>query len=219
MMLDLTAVQVNRKYQAIRLYKSQMSDSAYWLTAFARRNELFTPVDPIELVEGADWSPHRTAVASAETSDYERVEETGHVLGVSYRNDPQGLMVKVDLRHPLKLALGAAVEAFGYRSHTPFGKMPKLRIEYLMGKLVVRDQDVKIPVGGIRAELKDNFGELIIPWKMLGNPEAIFVQTHGLSGLLSKAYTPWQVFTLTKQQTNHRGHGEGSEVTEKQTQD
>jgi LmbE family N-acetylglucosaminyl deacetylase len=198
LMLDLPAVEVNRKYQTIKLYKSQMSDSAYWLTAFARRNELFTPIEPIELVEGADWSPHCAAVASAETSDYDLVETTGHVLDVSYRNDPRGLMVKVDLRHPLKLALGAAVEAFGYRSDTPFGKMPKLRIDYLMGKLVVHDQDVKIPIGGVKAELKDKFGELIIPWNMLGNPEAVFVQTHGLSGLVSKAFTPWQVFTLTK---------------------
>jgi LmbE family N-acetylglucosaminyl deacetylase len=208
LMLDLAPGEVNRKHRAIRLYKSQMSDCGYWLTAFARRNELFTPIEPIALVEGADWSPHRAAVASAETSDYDSVEARGHVLDVSYRNDPRGLMVRVDLRHPLKLALGAAVEAFGYRSHTPFGKMPKLRIDYVMGRLVVHDREVRIPIGGINAELKNDFGELFVPWEMLGNPEAIFVQTHGLSGLVSRAYTPWQVFTLTKGQVNHGAHRE-----------
>lgn len=201
--LDLTPEQVNRKYQAIRLYKSQMSDSGYWLTAFARRNELFIPIEPVSLMKGADWSRHCAAVASAETPDYDQGEAGGHVSGVAYRNDPKGLAVKVDLRHPLKLALGIAVEAFGYRSDTPFGKMPKLRIDYLMGRLVVHDQDVKIPEGGIKAELKNDFGELNIPWGMLGNPEAVFVQTHGLSGLVSQAYTPWQLFTLTKDRATH----------------
>ena len=196
--LELTPEQVERKYQAIRLYKSQMSDSGYWLTAFARRNELFTFIEPVSLMEGAEWSRHRAAVASAESPDYEHGEPRGHVLDVSYRNDPQGLVVKVDLRHSLRLALGISIETFGYRHGAPFGKMPKLRIDYLMGALTAYDQEHKIPANGLKAKLRGDVGELTIPWHMLGNPEAVFVQARGLSGIVSQSYTPWQLFTLAK---------------------
>lgn len=204
MMLELVPEQVERKYRAIRLYKSQMSDCGYWLTAFARRNELFTLIEPVPLLEGDEWSRHRAAVASADTSDYDRGEPRGHVLDVSYRNDPQGLVVKVDLRHPIDLALGISIEAFGYSRGTPFGKMPKLRMDYLMGALAVYDQDRKIPANGLKAGLRGNAGELTIPWRMLGNPDAVFVQACGLSGLVSQSYTPWQLFTLTAHQMDRK---------------
>jgi LmbE family N-acetylglucosaminyl deacetylase len=197
LVLGLTPEQVSRKYQAIRLYKSQMSDSGYWLTAFARRNELFTLVEPVALTEGAEWSPHRKAVASAETSDYERGEPRGYIADVALRNAKEGLVVKIGLRHPLEYRLGISISAFGYRHDTPFEQMPKVRVESFMGTLIAHDQDTKIHLDGIRAALSRDNSVVTIPWSLLGDPEDIFVQACGLSGFVPKAYTAWQVFTLT----------------------
>ncbi|MCX6339500.1 MAG: PIG-L family deacetylase [Candidatus Aureabacteria bacterium] len=198
--LELTPDQVRRKYEAIRLYKSQMSDSGYWLTAFARRNELFTLVEPVSLMKAAAWSPHREAVASAETSDYERGEPSGYVAGVAYRNTGEGLEVKVGLRHPLEYRMGISIGAFGYRHDTPFEQMPKVCVESFMGVLVAHDQDVKIPSDEINAELSNDVGVVTIPWRVLGDPEAIFVQACGLtSGVVPRSYTAWQIFTLTRE--------------------
>jgi LmbE family N-acetylglucosaminyl deacetylase len=194
--LELTPEQVLRKYNTIRLYKSQMSDSSYWMAAFARRNELFTLIEPASLMEGAEWSPHREAVASAETSDYERAEQRDHVADVAYRNTKEGLVVKVDLRHPLEYRMGISINAFGYRHDTPFEQMPKIRVESFMGVRVARDQDTKIAADTLEVGLADNEAVVTIPWYLLGNPEAIFAQTRVSSGVVFKSYTTWQLFTL-----------------------
>jgi len=194
--LDLTPEQVLRKYKAIRLYKSQMSDSSYWMAAFARRNELFTLVEPLSLMEGAEWSAHREAVASAETSDYERAEQLDHVADVAYHNTKEGLVVKVGLRHPLEYRVGISINAFGYRHDTPFEQMPKVRVESFMGVLVAHDQNVKIPSDRIEVALTNDLGVVTIPWSVLGDPETIFAQTRVSSGVVFKSYTTWQLFTL-----------------------
>lgn len=194
--LELTPEQVRRKYEATRLYKSQMSDSGYWLAAFARRNELFTLVEPVSLMGGAEWSPHREAVASAETSDYERAEQRDHVADAAYRNTKEGLVVKVGLRHPRGCRMGISIDAFGYRHDTPFEQMPKVRVESFMGVCVARDQDAKIAADKLEVALTDHEAVVTIPWYLLGNPEAIFAQTRLSSGVVSKSYTTWQLFTL-----------------------
>ena len=194
--LGLSPEQVRRKYEAIRLYKSQMSDSSYWLTAFARRNELFTLIEPVSLVGGAAWSPHRGAVASAETTDYEHKKPSGHVAGVACRNTGTRLEVEIGLRRPMEYSMGISVDAFGYRHDTPFEQMPKLRVESFMGVLVAHDQDVKIPSDRIEVGLTHNCSVVTIPWRMLGDPEVIFMQARGVSGIVSQSYTAWQMFRL-----------------------
>jgi len=193
----LTPEEVRRKYEAIRMYRSQMSDSGYWMTAFARRNELFI-LDPAPLPLGRYWSERQKAMANASTIAYEVEYQMGHVGGVAYRGTPGGMCVRVDLLRRMERALGLSVSLFGYRRGTPFAEMPKLNIDWLFGKLRVSDGRRVIATGGVKVE--DAAGRVLftVPWEMLGKPDAVFAHVRGMIGSADRSYTGWEEFTVSR---------------------
>ena len=196
--LVLTPEEVRRKYEAICMYRSQMSDSGRWLTAFARRNELFILDEPAPLPLGRYWSERRKAMANASTIAYEVEYQMGHVGGVAYRGTPGGMCVRVDLLRRMERALGLSVSLFGYRRGTPFSEMPKLGIDWFVGKLRVSDGGRVIATSGVKVEDAEGRVTFTVPWEMLGTPDAVFAHMRGMIGSADRSYTGWEEFTVTR---------------------
>lgn len=197
-LLVLTPEEVKRKYEAICMYRSQMSDAGSWLTAFARRNEVFIVDEPVPLPRGRHWSAQRKAMADGSTMAYEIEYQTGHVGGAAYRGTPEGMCVRVNLRSRLERALGVSVSLFGYRRGTPFAQMPKLDIEWLLGRLRVSDGARAIDARGVKVDAAPGQVTFTVPWAMLGGPDAVFAHTRGMIGSSDHTYTGWQEFTVAR---------------------
>lgn len=191
--LELKTDQVRRKKEAIGFYKSQLVDSKRWLLAFARRNELFST--PRDVPLSREWSPIHGVVARPETQDYEKKSPMGHVTGVTYRDSGEALMIRAILRQPLERKLGVAAYAFGYKTGTGFAVMPKISIRTVVGRLRVTHQGVTLSATQVRAEMTGREITMTIPWDLLGDPEAVFVQSQGLVGGLPVSQTSWRVLT------------------------
>ena len=175
-----------------------MSDSGYWLTSFARRNELFILDEPAPLPLGQYWSERQKAVANASTIAYEVEYQMGHVGGVAYRGAPEGMCVRVDLLRRMERALGLSVSLFGYRRGTPFSEMPKLNIDWFVGKLRVSDGARVIATGGVKVEDAAGQVTFTVPWEMLGGPDAVFAHARGMIGSADRSYTGWEEFTVSR---------------------
>lgn len=189
--------EVERKYRAIRLYRSQMADCGYWLTAFARRNELFIRDEPAALPFGGWWSGQRAAAATAETAAYEVEEQTGHLGSVSCRGEAEGLRVRIVLRRAMEKALGLSVSVFGYRRGVPFGEMPKLCVDWIAGTLRVRDGGREVGTDGVGIECRGTLVTFTVPWGMAGHPDAVFVESRGMLGSVARSSTGWELFTVS----------------------
>ncbi|MCX6356765.1 MAG: PIG-L family deacetylase [Candidatus Aureabacteria bacterium] len=194
--LELTPDQVQRKYEAIGIYRSQMSDSAYWLTAFARRNELYVPVAPLNLYPHSQWSAPAEAIATSETRAYEEEGHEGHVKEIAYLNSPEGLVARIALSHQVDRDIGIAINEFGYRQDTPFGNMPKIRVEWYLKRLSVSNGGDEVVQHGVGVVESEKSIEVLIPWALLGYPETVFAEMNGRLGPIAISHGPWQVLEI-----------------------
>jgi hypothetical protein len=194
--LTLTPEKVQCKYEAICKYRSQMTDSASWLTAFARRDEIFILDEPVPLREGAGWVGGCGASATPDTAAYETDEPISHMEGVAFSRSSEGMVIRITARRLLDAEMGLSVLLFGFRQGTLFADMPKLRIEWILGSVHVHDRGTLLRDTGIRAERDEKTFTFIVPWTALGNPTSVFAQVFGMVRGVATSQTGWQLFTL-----------------------
>lgn len=194
--LVLTPEEVRRKHAAICAYRSQMSGGGRWLSAFARRNELFIRDEPATLPRGPDWSARHEAMADGSTMAYELDEQVGHMRGVSYQEVPGGISVRIELRRRLERALGLSVSLYGYRRGVPFAQMPKIELDRFLGRLRVRDCGRPAAKEGISVAGAEGCVTVTVPWETLGMPECVFAHAGGMIGPKDSSYTGWEEFAV-----------------------
>jgi LmbE family N-acetylglucosaminyl deacetylase len=187
---ELTPEEVTRKAEAIRTNKSQMADHGYWLVSLARKNELFTTPSPIYL-NRSQWNLAHGVVPHAGTDAYETGVSTGHLTAVTFSTDADALLVQFHLKH--RQRFGLSFYAFGYRHDKDFPQMPKLRFIWQWGLLRMEDNGVTMPLNGSTAERNKEGVLLSVPWVVLGDPERLLVQAHGLAGDVPVSETGWQI--------------------------
>ena len=191
--LELTPEQARRKLAAIGIYKTQTVNNRSWMQGFARRNELFNSVPDIPLRK-EEWSSVQGLVARSETEEYEKEGDSQtHVTGVSYRDAGEALQVRIALRRPLDRDLGVSILAFGFRRDRPFGAMPKLRVVWRLERLHLSDRGFAVRKSGATAEGTPKSVLVTLPWRLLGEPETVFIQAQGQVNRLSVSQTSWRV--------------------------
>ena len=192
--LELSSENVKRKYEAIKLYKSQMSVSRHWLTAFARRNELFSTPRPLNLSRSPSTQSHHTLIVpTASTSDYEKLEPETQLKSVSYNESEEGLIVKIGLQGSIELEVEVVVYLFGYRYDKEFVEMPKICIEWGLDHLHVFDQSTPVFEPAVEITRSSNEITMIVPWLLLDDPEILFVQGRYLKGETPITRTAWRM--------------------------
>lgn len=199
-MFLLTSRQVDRKFEAIGMYKTQISYSKSWLTSFARRNELFSMPAPVLLQTETEpaiptWSDVKKVSPTGETDAYEQETGTNHLSNVVFCQSRDGLVMRVTLRRPIDDDLSLSVYAFGARKDRPFALMPKLNILWQDGSTTVRDQKTAVRKNGVA--IHTTFKEIVavIPWSTMGLPDTVFVQVQGLVKEVPISQTGWQILS------------------------
>lgn len=190
--LDLSPEELNKKYQSILFYKSQTQSAAFYLLAFARKNELFGDYPVLELVPqptlkdkiisyfGASgmFKENRYSQPPEET---EEIEEKG---SVSYARQDDYFIVRVDKPKKLSARFGVMLYIFGYSRNTPFAQMPKIRIITAANKVRVFSAKDKIIGHGILLDFGKNSLILKIPLKLLGDPDYLLTSLKAYHGNL-----------------------------------
>jgi len=189
---DLSAEELEKKYQAILCYRSQTQTSAFYLLAFARKNELFGDYPEVKLNQQA--ALHKQALAFFGASDMFEdfgalaqeegpgdIEKNGQV---SYAVAGEDFFVRVDKPKRLSRDFGVQLYLFGYSKRTTFALMPKVRI-------ITSGRRFKLFLGGKRSSLAGvtlDFGKesliIKIPLKLLGGPDYILASLKSYHGAL-----------------------------------
>lgn len=189
---DLGFGELDKKYQSILFYKSQTQSSAFYLFSFARENELFGDYPLLEL------SPQQTLkdrlisyfgaskmfkdAPEAEFSiQGEEVESQGQV---SYAEEKDYFVVRVDKPKKLSNRFGVLLYVFGYSKNTAFAAMPKIRIITTAKKYRVFNAQKRVVNSGVLLELAKNYLILRIPLKLLGEPDYVLTALKAYHGNL-----------------------------------
>ncbi len=189
---NLTSKQLDKKYQAILRYKSQTESSAFYLMAFARKNELFGDYPDIEL--NKQVSVKEQGVSFFGFSDMFTDSDTG-VLGglenliegkdrVSYAVVDNSILIRIEKPKKLTRAFSLQLYLFGYSEKIPFAAMPKICIVAKNNKFRIFDKRKMIKPEGVTIDINSNILILKVPLVVLGNPDFILTSIKTYGGVL-----------------------------------
>jgi len=189
--LELSSKEVDKKYHALLAHKSQTESSAFYLSAFVRKNELFSDYPEIELERQAFQKGKETSfsglskmVESSENEERESLNTYPEDQGTAgYAVADDSLFIRVQKTKKLGSTFGAQIYLFGYSEKMPFAQMPKIRIITTHKEFIVFDKRTKINPSGVSLDFGSNVWILRVPLKMLGYPQFIltFMKTYGVT--------------------------------------
>lgn len=221
---ELAPFQVSNKLAAIQRHASQSRLAFAGLDAHARKSELFSTIPPLRLpgglgdAEAIDEDPSRfrpddamLQELSAQSGDgasivrqveAESRELAGHdntYSRLAVSGNGRRLSLAFEFQEPLSPSAALAVQAFGYRTDTPFGQMPKLEIRTVPGRAVsVADLASPLPASSVDLAFPDDHTLVLeIPFGLLGQPDKILVGSQLASDTLPIDGLPWRVIDLS----------------------
>ncbi|MDD4953844.1 MAG: PIG-L family deacetylase [Candidatus Omnitrophica bacterium] len=200
----LTPQQLEKKRRAILYYRSQTASSAFYLLAFARKNELFGDYAQVQL--NSQVSPEELAApfsgvsglyidSESDPSDYQEaiVQDKGNV---SYAATNDFLFIRIEKPERLKHRFSIQAYLFGYSAEIPFAQMPKIRIITKNTKFRVFDRKKMIANKDISLQFGVNTLVLKLPLGLLGNPDFILASIKSYSGTLPISATAFRKISI-----------------------
>jgi len=201
---DLTPEQIDKKHQAVLSYRSQTSSSAFYLLAFARKNELFGDYPAIELRKEqrlkervAQFFGQTDMFNEAREADWDEAGEMGLSRGhVSYGLLEDKFLIRIEQPRDLNKNFSIQLYLFGYSQKTAFASMPKIRIITRYKKFKVFDGRKKIMAQGLDLEINSKELTLKVPLQLLGDPDFILAGVKTYAGILHTDTTSFRKITI-----------------------
>ena len=206
MKLGLTKDQLDKKYQAILCYNSQTRSSAFYLLAFARKNELFGYFPDIEVIPQLSLKEKATqffGFSNMYTDPNAGVlEDLENLVGdkenVSYAVVDDHLLIRIEKAENLKKKLAFQIYLFGYSEKIPFAAMPKICIVTKSDKLKIFDGRRLIKPEGARVTLESDILILRIPLSAIGDPDYILLYIRAYKGSLPADATGFRKIIIVR---------------------
>ncbi len=202
---SLNKKEITQKNMALKKHHSQFESEASYLEAFIRKNELFGDYPKVKLEANAasvysfpsrkeGFTQIKKELIDKERNLFVGIEE--HSAVVRDRN----LVLSLSLSRSLGKEVGVVVYLFGYRKDVPFAKMPKIRIRIGMLLHAVYDQNIKINLSdaGIRINRQNRNVVIVVPLRLLGNPERILTSANTYLGNLLLDWVSWRIMELAQ---------------------
>lgn len=202
---QLAPQQLDKKHQAILCYRSQTSSSAFYLLAFARKNELFGDYPEIELRQDTSlkqgFAGKRFGLSNmfSEPIDEENDDETyveNNKGQVSYELQDNNLLVHIEKSKELNSRLSIQLYLFGYSQKVPFALMPKIRIITKHNKYRIFDGKKAMVTQGVGLELNPDALNLKVPLRLLGGPDFILAAVKTYAGILQTDTTSFRKINI-----------------------
>jgi LmbE family N-acetylglucosaminyl deacetylase len=198
--VDLSDDELMIKEKAIRVHRSQFMSSGLYLNSFVRPNELFGDFPTVKVGAGDNTtipseSKEDLLRDSQLLSDNQKVSFVGvQDRTVSVHNG--AIEVNLHLSRPLGRAVGASIYLYGYRHDRDFKTMPKLHIKIGAVLYDVFDQRQKISERAITVRRGFKSIDIIVPLKLLGDPDDILTSAQTYLGKVPLDWLSWRTIEL-----------------------
>ncbi len=210
---DLTHEELARKHHAIFFYRSQTSSSAFYLLAFARKNELFSDYPQIRLepqtaLNGKDIiysDPMEMFEEIEQAANPDPLEELEGHGSVSYAVEEGNFIVRLEKPKKLSLRFGTLLYIFGYSKNTPFVQMPKIRIITLGRRVKVFSAKQRIIDANVAVEFGRRSLILKIPLKLLGEPDYLLTALKAYHGTIPIDAVAFRKIVINKAAVDQEG--------------
>jgi LmbE family N-acetylglucosaminyl deacetylase len=203
---NLTPEQLEKKRKAILCYKSQTESSAFYLLAFARKNELFGDYPDINLNKQLSVKENNISFfglskmfpdigSERQYSESNILEPEGRV---SYAILDKDLVIKIEKPEDIVYRFSTVTYIFGYNYKIPFSDMPKIRIITKHNNFMVFDGKRLINPKNVSLELSPKLLILKVPLEALRFPGFILASVRSYIGRGERKCSPVYVTGFRK---------------------
>ncbi len=198
---DLASDRVGDKKKAIAYFKSQNAYNPWYLSTFARQNELFAHLNEIKpphsVLGKISWEDLDKTQGINEKLKERKIREGRYIRRVLYARDDNTLYVRIRSSRILKGFLDLNVYLISYKKNIPFARMPKYRINInSKGKVTVFERLNHVFIPGVEVKSDGKDWVVKVPLRALGNPAHIFSSTQMRFLKLPVEMTTWNVLEL-----------------------
>ncbi|MFA5008785.1 MAG: PIG-L family deacetylase [Candidatus Omnitrophota bacterium] len=178
----LTDEEIDNKYKAMSLYKSQLSFAKNYLFSFVRKNELLCFYPVINL---SGENPQKASPISSKV-----------ISKISYSRDSEFFYINIYLNRDIAKTLKADIYLLGYSKDKDFSLMPKIFFKAKDKTVIAYERRKRIFIKGIKIKEKDNLVSITVPLAALDNPGHIFSRVILKGKLLAVYAGGWEVMRL-----------------------
>ena len=176
------------KKKLIYFYRSQFRPKKYYLFSFVRQNELFGKLQDLILNAG-DWINISSHFPTSQ-------KKKDNIKGIQMTIENNSLILKSTVSKPLSLVKNFSIFIFGTKAGFPFERMPKVILEYKLGKKAFIVNARKMVLRDITSTIQGHSLFLSIPLKYLGNPDGFFLGVDEEFMEFSLFHFPWRYIKI-----------------------
>ncbi len=206
---DLSPEELDKKYRSILFYKTQTQSSAFYLLAFARKNELFSDYPTLELTSQVISAGQNIFYSDASVmleeeeypKDLKQIEPLEDKGFVSYAVEDGYFVVRLDKPKKLSGSFGVMLHVFGYSKSTPFARMPKIRIITKGKNCKVFSLKHRVINSGVGVDFGRCTLIIKIPLKLLGQPDYTLTALKAYHGNLPIDGVVFRKIEINKERT------------------
>ncbi len=188
--LPLEKHEVEKKYNSIKIFKSQVFLKKEWFFSFARSNEIFYKDMNNNLKEGDILSFE--SEKDAEFKDIENISIPYKIFIRGEKNDIEiGLFQKRRFLKPMNYIF----YFYGWRDDIPFPDMPKIKISLRKKREILKIENSTVYYS-LKYKKEKNMISFKIKWAKIGNPEYLFFSAEVKTGGITYDFIPWRLIKV-----------------------
>lgn len=204
--LPLEKNEIAGKYAAIREHKTQYEYSGKYLSSFVRTNEMFGDFPTYKLQSSTPTDIEKSElVAESELPEDFTEEEKSSFVNFDKRKalvENGQLVLTTHFKNPLREKVRLSICLFGYKNNTPFGEMPKIRIEVSRFSHKFFDGAKRLPPSTMYYSLKQRQVTIRVPMEVLGNPDIVLTGVQARLEEFPLNTMAWRTLVITRKPKN-----------------
>jgi LmbE family N-acetylglucosaminyl deacetylase len=173
----LAAGEVEKKYKAISLCKSQLSFAKRYLLSFVRKNELFCLYPQIDLAKGIPINSFST--------------DSKLISHITYGKNKDFLYIRIVFNKRIAAAIKADIYLLSYKKNLDFSFMPKIFLKVKGNYKIAYDKRKEISAKGIIVFVNSANMVINLPLSKLNYPDYIFSRIILKGKIFALHVAPW----------------------------
>ena len=188
--LKLGKEEIEKKYNSIKFFKSQIFLKKKWFFSFARENEIFYQENEEEIKDGFVLS-----YESEKEAEFKNRENISIPYNIFLIGKEEGIEVQLIQKKRFLRPVNYIFYFYGWRKDIPFPDMPKVKISLRKRREILKIENSTI-YERLKYEKEKRKITFRVNWITLGRPQYLFFSTEVKTGGITYDFIPWKLIKI-----------------------
>lgn len=188
--LKLKKKQIEKKYNSIKLFKSQIFLKKKWFFSFAKKNEIFYQENREKIKNN-----YVLSYESEKEAEFKNRENLSIPYNIFISGREDGVEIKLTQKRRFLRPVNYIFYFYPWRKDIAFPDMPKVKISLRKEREILKIENSTI-YKGLKYEKGKRRITFKIEWTTLGNPQYLFFSATVKTGGITYDFIPWKLIKV-----------------------